>query len=1228
MKIINYKEESNYISSEILRFIDKAINLFDIVEIRYFNNESLLPLKGDIKTIYCITYNNNIYLKGWNGSFYYNVDSNKKCISTAYGDFYAKKSDFNPNNYTNLVCNIFIIKDETFSNNFIKYFYNGVYLDLISNTNTIQLTWFDFIWKSFTGFTIAELRLLTDSQISLVNSFSCKEITRLKDWYYDSSDTTSADNDLDILVTTTGKRLKARKNQWINIEAFGISSSDSDIATKLQTLIDNGYRRLEAWNNTYNISSVTLRDATIIRGNATLFHITSATSPLFKTNSTTTPETIKLIGLTFDGNKANRRSSHITDTPQQGCIISTNSSYKTLEIKECKFTNSVISAVTVAGTLKVQQSKFFNQSQHGTNAGEDTYCIFAQPTSNISRLNITIEDCLYQAESESLADLIENSGGIFITQEQNGYGRYESVLINNNRFYGTSSGHQPNVLGAVDTYNGVRRPIITNNFFENIAFSAIKVQRSENAIITGNEIYNVTNNSEKDCFPILFEPQAREGESPYTGSRLGEVLYNAIISNNIIDTASRHGIVVRGSDVLVEGNIIRKITASTGGVLQVISIEKSYVDVVDNIISDCDRNVIYLPASYTNVNVRGNRYRDITTASTGNLFIATNGLANSIWRDNSIDCLSGATGIGLSIRGGNNVKVLANIVNNKSASFDVRSASTKVTFENNIATSVNAYTPYTESSDCNLIEQRTNNWNPIINFAIAIPTTGNWTKGSIIYNTNPFSGGYVGWICTTSGTPGIWEKFGKIENNNFDVKWFGAKGDLSQDDYIYIQATINYVINLGKGNILLSKGNYSLSQYLKIESTVNNPVSLIGEGKNISVLYPTFTTGNCVLKIGVDDAKFFDSTYKDFSISGSGISQGTENFTHAVIWGLGLHTSQFENISIFNFYNSTAIQLQSTTGDCYGNELANIYINNCKNGLETLGNSDDTHRVDEMYIANFRALLIESEGGFGIKLNKTCFSRLFGITINFNARTTLTTYGIFLRSSINQQSYSNLIVGTELERMKYGIYEETNGSNNCVYHSLDVSQVDTHITGFNTGAIIYKTGQFKSATSGTSNFNNVAFSGNVYTPQFRGNGGDTVFGNSTGTNYAKWFWQTGSGELVLHNGGTPTNDGNRLQIDGNISLKSIGNGIKMPTGSGSPKGSFTLSSGTSTSIAVTGMSTSSNVQLTLESVGGTVTSTWQYKVTKSAGSFIITAITNTGSTNTLDTSTIGYYVTI
>jgi len=46
--------------------------------------------------------------------------------------------------------------------------------------------------------------------------------------------------------------------------------------------------------------------------------------------------------------------------------------------------------------------------------------------------------------------------------------------------------------------------------------------------------------------------------------------------------------------------------------------------------------------------------------------------------------------------------------------------------------------------------------------ASAIPTTGTYLQGDILYDLTPTAGGSIGWVCTTAGTPGTWKTFGAI----------------------------------------------------------------------------------------------------------------------------------------------------------------------------------------------------------------------------------------------------------------------------------------------------------------------------------------------------------------------------------------------------------------------------------------------------------------------------------
>ena len=49
-----------------------------------------------------------------------------------------------------------------------------------------------------------------------------------------------------------------------------------------------------------------------------------------------------------------------------------------------------------------------------------------------------------------------------------------------------------------------------------------------------------------------------------------------------------------------------------------------------------------------------------------------------------------------------------------------------------------------------------------VSYAAAAPSTGRWMQGEIVYNTAPTAGGFVGWVCTASGSPGTWKTFGVI----------------------------------------------------------------------------------------------------------------------------------------------------------------------------------------------------------------------------------------------------------------------------------------------------------------------------------------------------------------------------------------------------------------------------------------------------------------------------------
>jgi len=103
-----------------------------------------------------------------------------------------------------------------------------------------------------------------------------------------------------------------------------------------------------------------------------------------------------------------------------------------------------------------------------------------------------------------------------------------------------------------------------------------------------------------------------------------------------------------------------------------------------------------------------------------------------------------------------------------------------------------------------------------------------------------------------------------------------------------------------------------------------------------------------------------------------------------------------------------------------------------------------------------------------------------------------------------------------------------------------------------------------------------------------------------------------------------TDDGTFNHV-GNVVLTTAGNKIFIKEGSNGSSGQTALTAGVA-AITISGLTTSTRAQITFVSIGGTVTTTWQYKAVCTANTLTITAIDNTGATNTLDTSTLNYLV--
>lgn len=95
--------------------------------------------------------------------------------------------------------------------------------------------------------------------------------------------------------------------------------------------------------------------------------------------------------------------------------------------------------------------------------------------------------------------------------------------------------------------------------------------------------------------------------------------------------------------------------------------------------------------------------------------------------------------------------------------------------------------------------------------------------------------------------------------------------------------------------------------------------------------------------------------------------------------------------------------------------------------------------------------------------------------------------------------------------------------------------------------------------------------------------------------------------------------------NGSLNLGTAGNHIIVAEGSNGYKGQTTLVSGTK-AISISGLTTSNRAFISFVSIGGTVTTTWQYAGVCTSGTLTISALTTSGTTDTSDTSVLNYIV--
>jgi len=349
--------------------------------------------------------------------------------------------------------------------------------------------------------------------------------------------------------------------------------------------------------------------------------------------------------------------------------------------------------------------------------------------------------------------------------------------------------------------------IITNNYLLNspswlvgnssIALLADRVLCQGNTIINGGQ--------------IVVHSYAGTGQT----TRDYRIIGNSLLNNDsgiIVNQGENSDIVVADNVIKGFGNFGIQVLLPGGGAVAVNPVVLS-----NNIIEDSSTDYTYTAANQpvcillfnaNNVLVTGNqcirpRFAGVWSCGSSNVLISANSIVNQAGYAPSDLTTFGGGGILVSAGGFGapvsltNVTVTGNFVQNSLTTWsgapatsirtgaitafnDTSGAATmnNITLTNNVVDQVYGVgvqtnelqscfidgNAVTNSSGARLLDTASTLRlsNVIMGAYTAAPTTGAHVIGEVIFNSAPAAAGFIGWVCTASGTPGTWKTWGVI----------------------------------------------------------------------------------------------------------------------------------------------------------------------------------------------------------------------------------------------------------------------------------------------------------------------------------------------------------------------------------------------------------------------------------------------------------------------------------
>lgn len=609
-------------------------------------------------------------------------------------------------------------------------------------------------------------------------------------------------------TSSTATTIAAKLQETVSVLDFGALGDGSTDDTEAFKNAIAASDRVYVPEGTYRLGTVLISSSVTLYGSGYLKlkdsydqdNLAWGTANLAMFDIQTSNAVIKFSGLTFDGNEVQQSPA----TPSLSIIrawnkfTSTTGDLLSVIVDSCTFRNQTFSSITFNGGndtsslnhLSVTNCDFIDGrkgigNDDPASASSDGFTPFYINAFDRVKISVINNKFIFRKALAAIAEYAP-AGIRWTFYDGSNSSEGASGIISNNYFYrvgrkdqkydGTSTGN--NGLGCCDFYARAREVIISNNTFHSCFNSGVRGKTNVNKLVVSGNVFEST------PYSINIVPATYESQNGYI-SIIGNVIRNAdqagisvvgsasmaqtyvnglVISNNVIEGVTNvdgilgnsAGIVVRYHDkAIISNNVIDNVINSSSGILAKNNISCSILgNMVTNVLNG---KGIFVEYSGSKAIVNDNTLYNINGYG---ITISNNSSTEIITNNNHI---KGTVDYGIISLSGNSIIYSGNFIDSISGlsrGMYVHQSSIATISGNIVGTGVTTKLSYTAGNG--LVQQSGNNFNPTISYGTAAPSGGTWRKGDIIYNTNPASASFIGWVCTVAGSPGTWTTFGSI----------------------------------------------------------------------------------------------------------------------------------------------------------------------------------------------------------------------------------------------------------------------------------------------------------------------------------------------------------------------------------------------------------------------------------------------------------------------------------